>query len=499
MRGNFSSKEGHIVKNNIREFDPFAARVLAEYCEQLIRKKQNRLNISESILLKSIELEFSDEETVIERELAGVIRSAKRILEDTSESEWSEEHKQLFLLLKKIVFVGLEDDDEASDSDVINQVVDGLMRLDYSQDIPVFQVVDEERNIFNYIGYILGSLAEKFKESTVSTKAVNTYLSANPTKAFIVVDEEGRIRFISQKLEKLLQQPKCDLIDQSVYDIVPAWNGTAITEIADGELGNRTLGSINAGSSQVEGYIQLDNVILSEDQFSDDVDEVKEFVVSIDFDTSNVDLEEETYNNLTSIDSVIEAVKSLKKGNVSPSDHNYSLQTSLESLYRLKYSQLDKLNNVDDELSMELIEPNTIVKSILSELRFSQGFDQMTFEVKNNLKESFTGDFETVYTFLKHLMSNAVKYRNLKSKTKVQVVFSEKDNSTIIDVVDNGIGIKKDDIENIFDKGFRGSKSTEGYGLGLYFIRRSLKRYKGSISVESELGVGSKFTITLKH
>ena len=498
MREDFSKEEGHIVKNNIREFDPFAARVLAEYCEQLIRKKQNRLNISESILLKSIEIEFADEETVIERELAGVIRSAKRILEDTSEAEWSDEHKQLFLLLKKIVFVGLDDEADTSDSDVINQVVDGLMRLDYSQDIPVFQVVDEERNIFNYIGYILGSLAEKFKESTVSTKAVNTYLSAHPTKAFIVVDEEGSIRFISQGLERLLQQPKSELIDQSIFEFIPGWTGSTISDIASSDAGNRNLGSIDTGSNQVEAYLQLDNVILSEEQFSDDADELKEFVVSVDFDLSNIDQDEETYNNLTSIDSVIEAVKSLKKGNVSPSDHNYSLQTSLESLYRLKYSQLDKLNKVDD-ISIELIEPNTIVKSILSEMRFSPGFDQVAFDVRSSLKESFTGNFETVYTFLKHLMSNAVKYRNPKSNTEVQVVFSEKNNETIIDVIDNGVGINGNDIENIFDKGFRGSKSTEGYGLGLYFIRRCLSRCNGSISVESELGVGSKFTITLKR
>jgi signal transduction histidine kinase len=498
MRGNFSSEEGHIVKNNIREFDPFAARVLAEYCEQLIRKKQNRLNISESILLKSIELEFANEEAVIERELAGVIRSAKRILEETSETEWSDEHKQLFLLLKKIVFVGLEDDDESSDSDVINQVVDGLMRLDYSQDIPVFQVIDEERNIFNYIGYILGALAEKFRESTVSTKAVNTYLSADPTKAFIVVDESGSIRFISQRLEKLLQQPKSELIDQSVFEIIPAWTGASITEMADSDAGKRTLGSIDLGSQEMEAYIQLDNVILSDEQFGDDADEIKEFVISVDFDTSNIDEDEEIYNNLTSIDSVIEAVKSLKKGNVSPSDHNYSLQTSLESLYRMKYAQLDKLNKVE-EIQEEKIDPNTLVKSILSELRFSSGFDQVTFKVENKLKNSFMGDFETVYTFLKHLMSNAVKYRNPKTTTEVQVVFSRKKNTTIIDVIDDGIGIEKENLEKIFEKGFRGSNSTEGYGLGLYFIRRCLKRCNGTISVDSKLGLGSKFTITLTH
>jgi hypothetical protein len=430
MRENISSEEGHTVKDKIREFDPFAAQALAEYCEQLILKKKSRLNISESVLLKSIEMQCSDEDLVIERELAGVIRSAKRILEDTSETEWSEEHKQLFLLLKKIVFVGL-DDTNASDSDIINQVVDGLMRLDYSQDIPVFRVIDEERNIFNYIGYILGSLAEKFKEATVSTKAVNTFLNVDHTKTFVVTDENGSIRFISQHLERFLQQPKSELIDQSIFDFVPNWAGLTILEILTNKPKERILGFFGTESNQVEAYIELNPVTLSSEQFSDDADEVKEFVVSIDFDTSDLDKDEETYNNLTSIDSVIDAVKSLKKGNVSPSDHNYSLQTSLESLYRLKYSQLDKLNKVE-ETSIELIDPNTLVKSILSELRFHVGFDAVTFDIQSSLSQSFSCDFETIYTILKHLISNAVKYRSPENDSKIDVIFTEKEDSTLI-------------------------------------------------------------------
>ena len=191
-------------------------------------------------------------------------------------------------------------------------------------------------------------------------------------------------------------------------------------------------------------------------------------------------------------------MKSLKKGNVSPSDHNYSLQTSLESLYRLKYAQLDKLNKTDD-VSIERIDPSTIVNSILSELRFTPAFDQVSFEVQNHLTNSFSGNFETVYSFLKHLMSNALKYQNPTTDSKVRVVFSETENDTVIDVIDNGIGIHQDDLQKIFNKGYRGSQATEGYGLGLYFIKRSLSRCKGSISVESELGVGSKFTIKLKR
>ncbi|PHR35206.1 MAG: hypothetical protein COA38_02630 [Fluviicola sp.] len=498
MRENISSEGGHIIKNNIREFDPFAAQVLAEYCEQLILKKQNRLNISESVLLKSIEMQCSDEELVVERELAGVIRSAKRILEDTSETEWTDEHKQLFLLLKKIVFVGLDDDDAGtSDSDIINHVVDGLMRLDYTQDIPVFQVVDEERNIFNYIGFILESLSEKFKESTVSVKAVNTYLDFDSTKAFFVTNGNGLIRFASRQLGKMFQQPSTELIDQSIFNFIPNWKGLSLTEISTNQSEETPLMQIGAEDLLKEAYVRLLEV-QGDDNFGDLEDEIKEFVVSIDFDTTLIDEDEEIYNNLTSIDSVIDAVKSLKKGNVSPSEHNYSLQTSLESLYRIKYSQLDKLNKVE-ESSVEFIDPNTIVKSILSELRFHVGFDEVVFEVKNTLIQPFSGDFETIYSILKHLISNAVKYRSPENDSHIHVTFSERDNLTLIEVADNGIGIREEEIEKIFNKGYRGSRSTEGYGLGLYFIQRCLARCKGSISVESELNVGSKFSITLKH
>lgn len=490
-----SSSEGHNIKNFIREFDPFVAEVLAEYCEHLIVKKQGKLNISESILLKSIEMQCANEDLVVERELAGVIRSAKRILEETTESEWSEDHRQLFLLLKKIVFVGIEDDSETSDADIINQAVEGLMRLDYSQDIPVFEVIDEERNIFNYIGYILGSLAEKFKESTVSVKAVNTYLSNDPTKAFIVLDENGLIRFASRRLEKMLQMENAEFLDLPIFDFISVWNGKTMDELIANDLGNRIFDYFGNESKQLEAYVQLDAVLLADDQLSDDTDEVKEYVLSIDFDTSNVDEDEEIYNQLTSIDSVIDAVRSLKKGDVSPSDHNYRLQTSLESLYKLKYAQLDKLNKV--EPSEESIDPVTLVNSILSELRFQADFGKVTFEINNELEQPFTGDFETVYSILKHVISNAVKYTVSKDNPKVTIGFSKINNAVRVVISDNGIGIEEDQIDKIFEKGYRGSKETEGYGMGLYFIKRCLARYNGAISVESQPNVGSTFSIYL--
>ncbi len=104
-----------------------------------------------------------------------------------------------------------------------------------------------------------------------------------------------------------------------------------------------------------------------------------------------------------------------------------------------------------------------------------------------------------MYSILKHLISNAVKYRSPEDDPQIHVIFSENQDATIIEVVDNGIGIHADNLDKIFQKGFRVSKSVEGYGLGLFFIKRCLSRCNGTIAVESDLNVGSKFTITIQR
>ena len=286
-----------------------------------------------------------------------------------------------------------------------------------------------------------------------------------------------------------------EFLDLPIFDFISVWKGKTMDELIANDLGNRIFDYFGNESKQLEAYVQLDAVLLSDDQLSDDADEVKEYVLSIDFDTSNVDEDEEIYNQLTSIDSVIDAVRSLKKGDVSPSDHNYRLQTSLESLYKLKYAQLDKLNKV--EPSEESIDPVTLVNSILSELRFQADFGKVTFEINNELEQPFTGDFETVYSILKHVISNAVKYTVSKDNPKVTIGFSKINNAVRVVISDNGIGIEEDQIDKIFEKGYRGSKETEGYGMGLYFIKRCLARYNGAISVESQPNVGSTFSIYL--
>lgn len=98
-----------------------------------------------------------------------------------------------------------------------------------------------------------------------------------------------------------------------------------------------------------------------------------------------------------------------------------------------------------------------------------------------------------------NLMDNALKYSrgplNLHLKT-----WNEK-NNLLISIQDNGIGMKKSDQKRIFDKFYRVSTgnvhNVKGFGLGLAYVKKVVTDHKGTIRVESELNVGTKFIISI--
>ena len=66
-----------------------------------------------------------------------------------------------------------------------------------------------------------------------------------------------------------------------------------------------------------------------------------------------------------------------------------------------------------------------------------------------------------------------------------------------LEIEDNGIGIKKEHEDQIWDIFFRGTSTIPGSGLGLYILRESAKNIGGEVSYVSEEGAGTKFTVTL--
>jgi len=100
---------------------------------------------------------------------------------------------------------------------------------------------------------------------------------------------------------------------------------------------------------------------------------------------------------------------------------------------------------------------------------------------------------------LLNLLYNAVKYTGEKKEITLKACLSR--GLVALEVADNGVGISAQDRKRVFDKFYRAdallSRKTEGSGLGLTIVRHVVEAHGGKILVESELGIGSRFTLLL--
>jgi NtrC-family two-component system sensor histidine kinase KinB len=115
----------------------------------------------------------------------------------------------------------------------------------------------------------------------------------------------------------------------------------------------------------------------------------------------------------------------------------------------------------------------------------------------NGVQSSVMADSEKTAWVLTNLVSNAIRYSY--DHSIIRIVLEEDAGSVRIAVADNGQGISQEYKDKIFDRYFRVPGSTrEGTGLGLAISREFMEAQDGTLTVESELGAGSTFTIALK-
>lgn len=111
-------------------------------------------------------------------------------------------------------------------------------------------------------------------------------------------------------------------------------------------------------------------------------------------------------------------------------------------------------------------------------------------------------DKKRIQQVITNLINNSIKYG--KEKGTMEINIEElTDDKYIIRITDNGEGFKKEDIPRLFERFFRvdksGSRKEGGSGLGLAIVKHILEAHKEKIYVESDYGIGSEFSFTLKR
>jgi two-component system phosphate regulon sensor histidine kinase PhoR len=96
-----------------------------------------------------------------------------------------------------------------------------------------------------------------------------------------------------------------------------------------------------------------------------------------------------------------------------------------------------------------------------------------------------------------NLIDNAIKY--CEKQPKIHIRTHDNDHSICIEIVDNGMGISKENQHMVFDQFFRvptgNIHNVKGFGLGLYYVHQIVLAHKGKISLKSQLGVGTTFKL----
>ncbi|MBI2282432.1 MAG: hybrid sensor histidine kinase/response regulator [Bacteroidetes bacterium] len=124
----------------------------------------------------------------------------------------------------------------------------------------------------------------------------------------------------------------------------------------------------------------------------------------------------------------------------------------------------------------------------------------IVFDVHVEQPVPFRCDAFRLSVILNNLISNAVKYQRTEEPNpivRLSAVVTEK--KATIYIEDNGVGIIEEHLNKIFQIFFRSTDFKNGLGIGLYIVKEALTRIGGEISVASEYGKGTSFTLTIPN
>jgi two-component system phosphate regulon sensor histidine kinase PhoR len=211
---------------------------------------------------------------------------------------------------------------------------------------------------------------------------------------------------------------------------------------------------------------------------------------------------------LTSIKGFVETLKMSDMENQQDNMRFLNIiEDEADRLYRL-INDILSLSELEQKKAKIKKESINIEKSVIEVLSMLKGqSEEKNIETSMSMQEglkSLIGDSDKIKQMLINLIENAIKYTPENGKVAVEaynLVDEDGRENIVIKVADNGIGIPKQHIPRLFERFYRVDKARSrkvgGTGLGLAIVKHVVILFNGKIEVNSEVGKGTEFKITI--
>ncbi len=174
---------------------------------------------------------------------------------------------------------------------------------------------------------------------------------------------------------------------------------------------------------------------------------------------------------------------------------NKRLENQVERVLNVAKMDKDTLH-----LKKELFDMHDLIEEVRDNFEFNQA--DHGGEISLDLQAvdfSIQADPVHISNVVFNLLDNAIKYCEVNPAISIKT--KNEKNGFVLEITDNGIGIKREDIKLIFDKFYRvptgNLHNVKGFGLGLYYVKIIIEQHGGNIQVKSSVGKGTTFILWL--
>jgi signal transduction histidine kinase len=181
-------------------------------------------------------------------------------------------------------------------------------------------------------------------------------------------------------------------------------------------------------------------------------------------------------------------------------EYHQMMHNSIQKLDGTLQDILDYSRNARQDVQIRQVNLRTIIEENFEKMTFMPGFERFSTEIEIDQDGDLYADHYRLSVIFNNLISNSIKYcDNNKPLQIIKIVSTISKTQAVIEFSDNGIGIESEVLSDIFKMFYRATDQADGSGLGLYIVKEAVDMLKGTISVNSALHIGTKFTITIPN